>query len=310
MAYIGVRSPFNIYYTETGALSSKLELSIDSVLQYTIIKNDGDTFLMDISNLVRDFIQPNMDLGVVSGGNSDRKTVDVSVKFYDGLNATGIQVGLTNSVQHTALDAYSYFSEGNNFTMSNDTILISGTSIWAPEDTGGRLIAISSSALLYFSEYTGSDTSKTMGSNTIEIKRYPCSRYDASKVVFLNKFGVTQELYFFGKKIDSTSFDRETYKSGTLTATGGIKTNAHQIVSYDSQGVSKFVLNTGFVDDVYNEYIKQLMLSEYVWLVDGSTFKPIRPTGSNVTYRTSLNDKLVEYSVEFEEANDLIANVR
>ena len=38
--------------------------------------------------------------------------------------------------------------------------------------------------------------------------------------------------------------------------------------------------------------------------------KPVNIKTSDVTYRTSLNDKLVEYTIEVEQAYDLISTMR
>ena len=54
------------------------------------------------------------------------------------------------------------------------------------------------------------------------------------------------------------------------------------------------------------------MLSEQVWMYrDGdSTITPIVPTTKQVTFKTSLNDRLVDYTVNFEKAFDKINNIR
>jgi hypothetical protein len=71
------------------------------------------------------------------------------------------------------------------------------------------------------------------------------------------------------------------------------------------------VLSTGFVSEDYNEPIKELMLSEKVWMVTPeSEIIPVNVTTSEATFRTSLNDKMVEYQIGFEYAYDAINNVR
>ena len=52
------------------------------------------------------------------------------------------------------------------------------------------------------------------------------------------------------------------------------------------------------------------MLSEQVWLVISGSVVPVRVTTSDVQYKTSLNDKLVNYTIEFEQSNDIISSVR
>ena len=52
------------------------------------------------------------------------------------------------------------------------------------------------------------------------------------------------------------------------------------------------------------------MLSEKVWIHIDSEVRPVNVTDTGVTYRTSVNDKLVAYTVIVEQANDLISTMR
>jgi len=59
---------------------------------------------------------------------------------------------------------------------------------------------------------------------------------------------------------------------------------------------------------------KQMMLSEKVWvtniLATGEQVLPINVKTSDITYKTSLNNKLVEYTIEFDKSFDTINNIR
>ena len=62
------------------------------------------------------------------------------------------------------------------------------------------------------------------------------------------------------------------------------------------------------------DVFKQMMLSEKVWVTnindDGEQVLPINVKTSNITYKTSLNDKLVEYTFDFDKSYDTINNIR
>jgi len=51
-------------------------------------------------------------------------------------------------------------------------------------------------------------------------------------------------------------------------------------------------------------------MSEQVWMHIDGTVRPINVTTSDVNYRTSLNDKMVQYTLEVQQANDLISTMR
>jgi len=81
-----------------------------------------------------------------------------------------------------------------------------------------------------------------------------------------------------------------------------------------SQGKDKISMNTGFINDDYNSVIEELLLSEQVWYTKITETEekiiPVIPLTKSVTYKTSLNDQLSDYTVEFEEAFDKINNIR
>jgi hypothetical protein len=303
MANIGVRSPYFIYKEQAGAVSAKVEVTIDSVLRYTIIKNTGTSVRLDISELVRDYVNPTY-AGTLTDQLAGEAAVTVDVKFYDADNATGTQVGTTQSESHVAYDAYGYFSEGYNFDFG-DQVLLSETTIWMPVNQAGSFYQTVSGNLTIVSFNA---TAEQLGS--ITIKRQPCDKYDPVEVIFINKFGVPQEIYFFAKRVDSLNTSGENYQSGAINANGSYSTNSHQIVDFDRNGKKSYNLSTGYVSEAFNSYMQELLLSEQVWIKIDSSVIPVQVKSPSVTYKTSLNDKLVAYTVDFEEANDLITTVR
>ena len=149
----------------------------------------------------------------------------------------------------------------------------------------------------------------------VVVKTMPCDKYPDRKVTFVNKNGALQDVYFFAKEVESMSSTEETYKSNLINMqTRTYSTTAHQYQQYNKQAKERIALSTGYVSEDYNEVIKQLMMSEQVWLTrttdDSSNIYPVIPRTSNVTFKTSLNDKLVSYDIEFEFAFDKIQNVR
>ena len=73
-------------------------------------------------------------------------------------------------------------------------------------------------------------------------------------------------------------------------------------------------MNTGYLNDDYNQVIEELLLSEQVYYTQitdtAEVVIPIIPVTKSVTYLTQLNDKLINYTIEFENAFDKINNIR
>ena len=92
------------------------------------------------------------------------------------------------------------------------------------------------------------------------------------------------------------------------------KTYHHQQTQFLVQGNDSITMNTGYMPEDYNQVIEQLLLSEQVW----GTFitntevlvRPLVVKTKSLTHKTSLNDNLVEYTIEFDIANNKINNIR
>ena len=136
------------------------------------------------------------------------------------------------------------------------------------------------------------------------------AKYTPYKVTFINKFGALQDMYFFKKAVVQMNTKRETYQ-GTTISNGSYSISDHTKRDFNITGVEKVTLSSGFVSEEYNEVFKQMMLSERVWVTDEDyNVLPINLKTSNINYKTSLNDKLIEYSIEFEKSYNVINNIR
>ena len=65
-------------------------------------------------------------------------------------------------------------------------------------------------------------------------------------------------------------------------------------------------MNTGFVNENYNELIQDLMLSEKVWI--NSIPAIVKSTGTE--FKTQIRNKNINYEIEFEYAFDIINNMQ
>ncbi len=152
---------------------------------------------------------------------------------------------------------------------------------------------------------------------SIPVEEIEECKYTPYKVTFLNKFGALQDLWFFKKRVDSFSTNRESYNKNILTTTTtGVDFNrfSHSNSLLDVSSEETFIMNTGFISEDHNEVIKQFMVTEFAWIHEQTNFSfepvPIMPKTSSFTSKTVLNDKLINFEIEFEYANSYIQNVR
>ena len=133
-------------------------------------------------------------------------------------------------------------------------------------------------------------------------------KYEPKEVHFVNRYGVEETFWFFKKNTKSITVEKETYRPNIIDSysNGNL---LHQYQNYNVNGREKITLNTGFVNESFSENIKQLMLSESVWMYDNGIKRPMNVSTSEMELRTHVNDKLINYTVEFEFSNDIINNV-
>ena len=159
--------------------------------------------------------------------------------------------------------------------------------------------------------YINSDS----GTEVIKIRTEPCSKYEPYKVTFVNKYGALQDLWFFKKSVESTNVTSEQFKASIFDqSTLSYKTYKHQQQSFLAQGKDRITMNTGYVNDDHNAVLEELLLSEQVWYTKITDTEerviPVIPQTKSITYKTSVNDKLANYTVDFEHAFDKINNIR
>jgi hypothetical protein len=69
-------------------------------------------------------------------------------------------------------------------------------------------------------------------------------------------------------------------------------------------------MNTGFYEESFNEVIRQMLLSEQVWVYDGTNTLPINLKSNTLLFKKGVNDKLISYTISFDYAYDKINNIQ
>ncbi len=331
MANIALRNPQfkSIAIPSTGTLSTVCEVSIDGTLRYTLVKNvqPSTTINFDIAELARDYIEIAYQTDYVP----QTVAIETVLTNYSGLNGTGTSYPLTAvTYNDVGFEAYGTFEEEVNptipFGRTKPTYLIpinedtDTFTIFAPNNRAGKLPSITALNGLVVTPYTSTDTSVTNVDGVVcNIKRIDCTKYgEGKRIIYINKYGVQQDLWFFLKETRNIARTNEGYKSNTITypngssATYNIQNAPNKV--FNTQAKQTHTLSSGYYPEFLNQQFEELLLSEYIWL---STFKkgsgviiPVKVKTSSVAFKTSVNDRLIEYTMEFEEAFDYINNIR
>ncbi len=161
----------------------------------------------------------------------------------------------------------------------------------------------------------------------IKVEEITECKYSVYKCTFLNRCGAFQEVFFFKKSTESLETKNENYNRSNFTAYlsfgddrdppvteyiyNSYDTSTHTKRTYNANGVESLQLNTGFVNEAMNPTFEELMVSEFVYLTDSDNNKfAVNLKDSSLTYKTSLNDKMINYTMSFEKSFSYINNVR
>lgn len=120
---------------------------------------------------------------------------------------------------------------------------------------------------------------------------------------FINRFGGWQFLTFF--KAQSNNINVNGSNFNLLQDSIDYNTSKGQNKSFNINGKQSVKLSSGFVPENYSDLIQDLLLSETV-LLDG---KPVEVKTQATTLKTSLQDRNINYEIEFNYAFNLINNV-
>lgn len=247
---------------------------------------------------------------------------------------------------YLAFDGYGYFSEGAQPELSRNALISSdyvytpdGTSIEIPfftEDdieitytVNGSATTVdlasdfdntAASAVKYvtfapntnnspyvISVYNNGQTSLLKSINLVPV----CEpKYTPLKCQFINKYGVIQAAYFFLRSAELLQIEDGVFRKNIISSSATYDVSEGQTQRFDVRSQTTLSVNTGYVDEDFNKTIEEMFLSENCWITyEGSTLSVV-PKTKQLEYKTHLNNKLINYTIQFDFASETINAVR
>ena len=155
-----------------------------------------------------------------------------------------------------------------------------------------------------------------VGTDVVKIKTVEECKYTPVKVKFVNKFGALQNVWFYKNSSISLSTEEKSfrrnnfnYQNAGFEFQGEYSQSNHQYKNLFKEGKEKISINSGFYPESHNEVFRQLMLSEDVWIEFEGERHPVNISSSDIKFKTSVNDKLISYSLDLDFAYDKIQNI-
>ena len=287
---VRARSPYIIFINEVGQTSGKLELRIwkkgetkPTLPTYSFTKSIPSAtqtkLTFNISPYLKDFI------------SNVLINVDTWYCYFEcRLFSNNVELA-EQKIEGIAVNGYTTFLQGQNYSESNANRF---TNIKRQTKVGSTNKLHSYDSLLNeIAEITATNVEET------------CEPIlEPQLVQFVNRYGGLDFIWFFKMRTDSISTESKDYK--LLQPNLNYDTTIGQNAKYNFNGKQSVRMNTGFVNENYNELIQDLILSEKVWI----NSIPAIVKSSGTEFKTQIRNKNINYEIEFEYAFDLINNMQ
>lgn len=133
-------------------------------------------------------------------------------------------------------------------------------------------------------------------------------RYNPIQVLFKNKYGQFDTLTLFKKSSKSISVENDDFVNNYIK-NGVYSTTTHQHKKINITAKESIKVSSGYIGEEENELYKQLLISDGVYFYENEKLIPVNIKTSGLEYKTRVNDKLVNYELEFDYAYNVIQNV-
>ena len=133
-------------------------------------------------------------------------------------------------------------------------------------------------------------------------------RYEPKQVVFLNRYGVYDTMTLFKKSNETLSVTNDDFVNAYIS-NGSYSTSLHQKQKINIQGSKKITVNSGYIPEQENKLYEEALMSNKVYFYEDGALIPVNISSSSLEFKTRVNDRLVNYTIEFEYAYNQKQNV-
>lgn len=323
MKKIFIRSPYFIEIDEAAQTTGKVELYIwnkestkPSVPNYTLSKSVPSTnqnkLSWNVANYAKEFIKPIKTVSVSSPVEEETTTwCYMQVISY----SDDVEI---NDETYVCLNGYNAYSDGYNYYNDGIVVPLVATSIKLQktpsvvpyvnvfyEQGEYEIIGVGTLSVGEPTMYKIPLTADLNGDDYYEYySEFICEpKYTPITCTYINRYGGWQFLTFF--KNSTEAIETEYKEFSMLPSNIDYNVLQGQRRRFNHQGKQSIKCNTGWVPENYFNLIQDLLLSEVV-LLNG---KPAVVKSKSSEKKTSLNNKVINYEIEFEYNYGLINDV-
>ena len=222
--------------------------------------------------------------------------------FIENTGTAGVYMGDVGATTPTRI-IYNSNLGAHSYTLSGSTSS-SGQIAQYPVGPAQSGFPITGSGLTYYTlqAYNGVTALGTSIKYDIVCKQ----KYPNVRIKWKNRYGQFDFMNFDLVSRESFQTTRKTYQP-TL---GSWESSTLSYQNYDSANLAYIVdsnqslsVNSNWLDDAYNDIIKQLLVSDEIyWIYDeaNSLVRPLTIQTQNIVFKTGVVDKLIQYQFDFQ----------
>jgi len=259
--------------------------------------NDSFPLMTDLIYVTQSVLDTDRgDIGFFTGnyqGKVDSKSAVYTGYYNDNSTATATVslVGLPSSASNEQITSLQIYPGGrvygNNPLAGGFPLSITGLNNYTVQLTGG-----------------GTNAKQVFNVNVT------CKpKWNGYFVKYKNKYGCFDYLSMMNKSIDVFQTEQRIYSPqlGSFNAASLTydKTEA-KLQRYIVDSDETIIMNTDFLDEGWNELLKQLLVSDelyYLDKVDGE-WRPLTIVTNSIEFKTGVNDKLIQYTIQFSKGQN------
>ena len=296
----------------------------------------------NVSPYIREYIQWTVRQTPYNGFAASQTTQYANVRIKRYKLASGTYT-LLDTTDYKGYDGFGYYEQGYNPSLNYDILHDEGTfyynkglnpSVFANFRAGFIMVKTATS---YKAKYTnlvsGATFTQTLTNNAlIDVLRVYQSYYSSGNVLeildtgdatiwtgtfkpqsnckyeavlcdFVNKYGCWQRTWFYAASNDTLTVESTEYNLMQTDTNYNVIQGQRQV--FNNNGKKSIKVNTDWVDESYNELLRQIMLSEKIIINN----YPAKLNSKSTELFKSINTKMINYSLEFEFAFDVINSV-
>ena len=296
----------------------------------------------NVSPYIREYIKWTVRQTPYNSFSASQTTQYANVRIKRYKLASGTYT-LLDTTDYKGYDGFGYYEEGYNPSLNYDILHDEGTfyynkglnpSVFSVFRAGFIMVktatsykakytnlvsgatftqALTNNALIdvlrvYQSYYSSGNTLEILDSGDAVIwtgtfKPQSNCKYDAVLCDFVNKYGCWQRTWFYAASNDTLTVESTEYNLMQTDTNYNVIQGQRQV--FNNNGKKSIKVNTDWVDESYNELLRQIMLSEKIIINN----YPAKLNSKSTELFKSINTKMINYSLEFEFAFDVINSV-